>query len=155
MRILTSEVKKHDNMLLFVNQLRENIGVTYGRRTTTSGGRALRYYASGRLEVLPSSLIKINKEVIGRYIEVKILKSKTSRPYISAEFPIIFGQGIDSQRELATIAMSFGVARKKGSWISYGGDKWQGTDAFAESIREDSELEQELLKEVREELSGD
>ena len=150
MRILTSEVKGHDVVLLFLNQVREKIGVMWGETETTPGGRALKFYSSGRLAVSAGKRIKSGDDVVGRWCRVMVKKSKTSAPFQTVQFPIIFGLGIDRLREVLTAAVDVGiVTKKKGSgWYRWGKEKWCGEAGFAKLVEEQPEVLEELWRAV-------
>lgn len=150
MRMLTSEVKKTEVVVLFVNQVREKIGMVWGDPETTPGGRALKFYSSGRIRMRPGESIKEGDKVVGRWVKAYLKKSKQSVPLQTVQFPIVFGEGIDSALEVLDEAVTSGVIdRKKQGWLHWGDLKWRGVAAFRKAAAEDADLIPKIRKEVQ------
>lgn len=155
MRKLTSTIARTRTCCIFINQLREKIGVMFGNPETTTGGNALKFYASVRLDIRPSTLIKDGDETVGRLVKVKVVKNKVAPPFRKAEFDIMFGEGISRSGEILDLAVELGFVKKSGAWFSYEGKKLgQGRDAVKRVIQDNPELMEELDKKVREHLKA-
>lgn len=154
MRILTGIVKKSNTCVVFINQLREKVGVTYGNPEVTAGGKALKFYASLRMDVRKGEAIKNGSEIIGNRTKVKIVKNKLAAPFKTCEFDIIFGQGISKYGCILDLAVENELIEKTGSWFSYNGDKiGQGREKALKYISEDHpEIAEELDRVLREKL---
>lgn len=154
MRILTGIVKKSNTCVVFINQLREKVGVTYGNPEVTAGGKALKFYASMRMDVRKGEAIKNGSEIIGNRTKVKIVKNKLAAPFKTCEFDIIFGQGISKYGCILDLAVENELIEKTGSWFSYNGDKiGQGREKALKYISEDHpEIAEELDRILREKL---
>lgn len=153
MRKLTGTISRTRTCCIFINQLREKIGVMFGNPETTTGGNALKFYASVRLDVRPSIYIKDGDTAIGRTVRVKVVKNKVAPPFMKAQFDIIFGQGISRSGEVLDLAVENKIIKKSGSWFSYGDTKLgQGRDAVARVIQDNPELFDELSGAVRKAL---
>ena len=151
LRKLTSAVSKTRTCCIFINQLREKIGVMFGNPETTTGGNALKFYASVRLDIRGGQAIKNGDEVIGKQTKVKVVKNKVAPPFRRAEFDIMFGEGISKIGEIIDLGVDYGVIKKAGSWFSYGDRKiGQGRDAVKELLKNDEELRNEIEAKVRE-----
>ncbi|MBP5677037.1 MAG: recombinase RecA [Bacteroidales bacterium] len=145
MRKLTSTVSKTKTTCIFINQLREKIGVMFGNPETTTGGNALKFYASVRLDIRKVSPIKDGDNVIGNQVRVKVVKNKVAPPFRRAEFDIMFGSGISRSGEIIDLGTELGVIKKSGSWFSYGETRLaQGRDACKKVIEDNPELAEEL-----------
>lgn len=145
LRKLTATISKTGACCIFINQLREKIGVMFGNPETTTGGNALKFYASIRLDIRKTSPIKVGDEIVGNRVRVKVVKNKVAPPFKVAEFDIMFGKGISRIGELVDIATEANVIKKSGSWYSYGDTKLgQGRDAVIQLLSDNPELVAEL-----------
>ena len=145
LRKLTSVINQTKTVCIFINQLREKIGVMFGNPETTTGGNALKFYASVRLDIRRASAIKSGDEVIGNQTRVKIVKNKVAPPFRKAEFDIMFGEGISRSGELVDMGVEFGIIKKSGSFFSYNGTKIaQGRDATKQIMLDNPELAEEI-----------
>ena len=153
MRKLTGTISKTRTCCIFINQMREKIGVMFGNPETTTGGNALKFYSSVRIEIRPSSLIKNGEDVIGRVAKVKVVKNKVAPPFMRAEFDIMFGEGISKVGEIIDLGVEHGIIKKSGSWFSYGETKLaQGRDAVKQLLADNPELAEELEAKIVEAL---
>ena len=153
LRKLTSEISKTNTTCIFINQLREKIGVMFGNPETTTGGNALKFYASVRLDIRRVTSVKKGDEVIGNQVRVKIVKNKVAPPFRRAEFEIMFGEGISRTGEVLDLAINMDIIQKSGSWFSYNGDKLaQGRDAVKALRKDNPDLMEELEKRITEKL---
>ncbi len=153
MRKLTGSIARTRTCCIFINQMREKIGMMFGNPETTTGGNALKFYASVRIEIRPSSFIKDGEDTIGRIAKVKVVKNKVAPPFMKAEFELMFGEGISKAGEIIDMAVEHGIVKKSGAWFSYNGSKLgQGRDAVKRVIKENKELAAELEKKIREVL---
>ncbi len=156
LRKLTSTISKTKTTCIFINPLREKIGVMFGNPETTTGGNALKFYASVRIDVRKSTAIKDGDEVIGNLTKVKIVKNKVAPPFRKCEFDIMFGQGISKVGEILDLAVERDIVKKSGSWFSYGDAKLaQGRDAVLALLRDNEELCDELEAKVREAIAAE
>ena len=145
LRKLTSTINKTNTTCIFINQLREKIGVMFGNPETTTGGNALKFYASVRLDIRPSTAIKDGENVLGKQTKVKVVKNKVAPPFRKAEFDIMFGEGISRAGEIIDLGVAYGILKKSGSWFSYNDSKLgQGRDACKQLIQDNPELAEEL-----------
>ena len=145
LRKLTSAISKTNTTCIFINQLREKIGVMFGNPETTTGGNALKFYASVRIDIRPGQPIKDGENVLGKQTKVKVVKNKVAPPFRRAEFDIMFGEGISRAGEIIDLGVSFGLIKKSGSWFSYNETKLgQGRDAAKQTILDNPELSEEL-----------
>jgi recombination protein RecA len=153
LRKLTATINKTGTICIFINQLREKIGVMFGNPETTTGGNALKFYASVRLDIRRVSQLKDGDEAIGNRVRVKVVKNKVAPPFRQAEFDIIFGEGISKTGEIIDMGVELGILQKSGSWFSYEGNKLgQGRDAVKELIRDNPELSAEIEGKIREKI---
>ena len=145
LRKLTSAISKTNTTSIFINQLREKIGVMFGNPETTTGGNALKFYASVRLDIRRATQLKDGEEVIGNQTRVKVVKNKVAPPFRKAEFDIMFGEGISRAGEIIDLGAELGIIKKSGSWYSYNDTKLgQGRDASKQVIQDNPELAEEL-----------
>lgn len=156
LRKMTSTISKTNTTCIFINQLREKIGIMFGNPETTTGGNALKFYSSVRIDVRPSTAIKDGEEVLGKLTKVKIVKNKVAPPFRKCEFDIMFGEGISKVGEILDIAVDRNIIKKSGSWFSYGESKLaQGRDAVLKLLKDNPELCEELEAKVREAIKED
>jgi recombination protein RecA len=150
LRKLTGTISKTNCTVFFINQLREKIGVMFGNPETTTGGNALKFYASVRIDIRRSSQIKDGENVIGNRTKVKIVKNKVAPPFKTAEFDIMYGEGVSKTGEILDLAVEFEIIRKAGSWFSYGDTKLgQGRDAVKALIKDNPEMAEELELKIK------
>ena len=150
LRKLTGTISKTNCTVFFINQLREKIGVMFGNPETTTGGNALKFYASVRLDIRRSSQIKDGENVIGNRTKVKVVKNKVAPPFKTAEFDIMYGEGVSKTGEILDLAVEFEIIKKAGSWFSYGETKLgQGRDAAKVLIKDNPELADELEQKIK------
>ena len=151
LRKLTASISKTKTVCIFINQLRDKIGVVYGNPETTTGGNALKFYASVRIDIRRTSVIKDGDEQLGTRTKVKVVKNKVAPPFKKAEFDIMFGEGISKMGEIIDLGVDYEIIRKSGSWFSYGDKKiGQGRDAVKEALKNDPALMEEIELRVRE-----
>ena len=149
MRKLTGTIARTRTCCIFINQIREKIGVSFGNPETTTGGNALKFYASVRIDIRPSQMIKEGDTAVGRLTKVKVVKNKVAPPFMKAEFEIMFGEGISKAGEVLDWAVELDIVKKSGAWFSYNGTKLgQGRDAVKRVIKENPELMEELEKKI-------
>ena len=155
LRKLTASISKTKTVCIFINQLRDKIGVIYGNPETTTGGNALKFYASVRIDIRKASVIKDGDEQLGTRVRVKVVKNKVAPPFRKAEFDIMFGEGISKIGEILDLGVDLGVIKKSGSWFSYGDRKLgQGRDAVKDLLIGDLELQAEIEAKVREAMKA-
>jgi len=154
LRKLTATIKKTNCMVIFINQIRMKIGVMFGSPETTTGGNALKFYASVRLDIRRTGTIKKGEEAIGNETKVKVVKNKVSPPFKTAEFDILFGEGISREGEVVDMGVTHGILEKSGAWYAYNGEKiGQGRDNAREFLRENPDLAREIENKIRENLN--
>ncbi len=153
LRKLTANISKTNTSCVFINQLRDKIGVMFGNPETTTGGNALKFYASVRVDIRRTSQLKEGEEIIGNRTRVKIVKNKLAPPFKKADFDILYGEGISQLGEIVDLGVDFDIIKKSGSWFSYGDTKLgQGRDAVKQIIKDNPELYDELKAKVSEAL---
>ncbi len=156
LRKLTATISKTNSCCIFINQLREKIGVMFGNPETTTGGNALKFYASVRLDIRRTAQLKDGDEVIGNHIKVKVVKNKVAPPFRQAEFDIIYGEGISKQGEIIDMGVELGIIQKSGSWFSYNNDKLgQGRESVKQLMTDNPELAAEIEAKIREKIKED
>jgi len=154
LRKLTGIISKSRTTAIFINQLREKVGVMFGNPETTTGGRALKFYASIRLDVRRIESIKVDNVVVGNRTRVKVVKNKVAPPFRQAEFDIIYGEGVSKLGEIIDLGSELGVIKKSGSWFSYGDTRLgQGRETVRQLLVDNPELAEELEKNIRTKLS--
>lgn len=153
MRKLTANISKTNTSCVFINQLREKIGVMFGNPETTTGGNALKFYASVRVDIRRTAQLKEGEEIVGNRTRVKIVKNKLAPPFRKADFDILYGEGISQLGEVVDLGTDFNIIKKSGSWFSYGDTKiGQGRDAVKQILKDNPELYEELKAKVQEAL---
>jgi recombination protein RecA len=155
LRKLTANISKTNTCCIFINQLREKIGVMFGNPETTTGGNALKFYASVRIDVRRTTQIKDGEEALGNRTRVKVVKNKMAPPFKKAEFDIVYGEGISKTGEIVDLGVEYGIINKSGSWFSYGEQKLaQGREATKQLIADNAELSDEIEAKIREALKS-
>jgi recombination protein RecA len=152
LRKLTAAISKSKTSVIFVNQLRSKIGVMFGNPETTTGGNALKFYASVRIDIRRINAIKEGEDVIGNRTKVKIVKSKVAPPFKQVEFDILYNEGISKTGDLIDLGVDLGIVKKSGAWFSYGEDRFQGREGFRQKLLEMADLRNSLDKELRTKL---
>lgn len=151
LRKITANINKTQSCCIFINQLRDKIGVMFGNPETTTGGNALKFYASVRLDIRRKEAIKVNEEAVGNRVKVKVVKNKVAPPFKQVEFDIIFGEGISKIGEIIDMGVELNVLQKSGSWYSYKDSKiGQGRDAIKQFLADNEELSKEIEAQIRE-----
>jgi recombination protein RecA len=154
LRKLTATISKTNTICIFINQLREKIGVMFGNPETTTGGNALKFYASVRLDIRRMTQIKDGDEAVGNRVKVKVVKNKVAPPFRTAEFDLVFGEGISKIGEILDMGVEMGIINKSGSWFSYSENKLgQGREAVKQLLKDNPELSNELETKIREKIS--
>jgi recombination protein RecA len=154
LRKLTAVVSKSKTCLIFINQIREKIGVMFGNPETTTGGRALKFYSSVRVDIRRIASIKDGDRVVGNRTKVKIVKNKIAAPFREAEFDILYGEGISKEGDLIDVAAERGILEKSGAWFSYGGERiGQGRENARQFLRENADIRKKVEVEVRKALN--
>lgn len=155
LRKLTASIGKTKTTCIFINQLREKIGVMFGNPETTTGGNALKFYASVRLDIRRVTAIKDGEDVIGNQVRVKVVKNKVAPPFRKCEFEIYFGEGISRVTEILDLGLDFGIIQKSGSWFSYGNGKLaQGREAVKQVLKDNPELAEEIEAKIDEQIAA-
>ncbi len=149
LRKLAGAINKSNTTVIFINQLREKIGVMFGNPETTTGGRALKFYASVRLDVRRIDSIKQGDEFLGNRTRVKVVKNKVAPPFKQAEFDIMYGQGISKEGNIVDAGVTAEIIKKAGAWFSYGDNKWQGRENAKDYLKENPELSKEIEDKIR------
>jgi len=152
LRKLTAAISKSKTSVIFVNQLRSKIGVMFGNPETTTGGNALKFYASVRIDIRRINAIKEGEDVIGNRTKVKIVKSKVAPPFKQVEFDILYNEGISKTGDLIDLGVELGIVKKSGAWFSYGEDRFQGREGFRQKLLEIQDMRNNLDKELRTKL---
>ncbi len=153
LRKLTGTISKTNTICIFINQLREKIGVMFGNPETTTGGNALKFYATVRLDIRRMAQIKDGEEAVGNRVKVKVVKNKVAPPFRTAEFDVVFGEGISKMGEIVDMGVELGIVQKSGSWFSYGTDKLgQGRDTVKQLFHDNPELAAEVENKIREKV---
>ena len=151
LRKLTATISKTRCCCIFINQLREKIGIMFGNPETTTGGNALKFYASVRLDIRRTSQLKDGDLAAGNRVKVKVVKNKVAPPFRTAEFDILFGEGISKTGEIVDLGVEYNIIKKSGSWFSYNDSKLaQGRDAVKQLLNDNPELMEELEEKIRE-----
>lgn len=149
LRKLTGAISKSKTAVVFINQLRSKIGVMFGNPETTTGGNALKFYASVRIDIRRIAAIKDGDQVIGNRTKVKIVKSKVAPPFKQVEFDILYNEGISKTGDLIDLGVNHGIIKKSGAWFTYGEDRFQGREGFRKKLLESADVRAKLDKEVR------
>jgi recombination protein RecA len=153
LRKLAGSLSKSNTTCIFINQLREKIGVTYGNPETTSGGRALKFFASVRIDIRRIEGFKKGTEIIGNRVRAKVVKNKVAPPFRQAEFDLMFGEGISKEGNIVDLGVEAGIIKKSGAWYTYGEERMgQGREAAKELLRENPDMRREIEDKVRESL---
>ncbi len=151
LRKLAGSLAKSNTTCIFINQLREKIGVMFGNPETTTGGRALKFFSSVRIDIRRIDSIKANGDIVGNRVRAKVVKNKVAPPFRQAEFDLMYGEGISREGCIVDMAVECGVAKKSGAWYTYGEQRLgQGREAAKETLRENPDLRDELERQVRE-----
>ncbi len=153
LRKLTAHIGKSNSIVIFINQIREKVGVVYGNPEVTTGGRALKFYSSMRLEVRKGEAIKAGNELIGSRTKVKVVKNKVAPPFKAVEFDIMYGTGISREGDLLDVASDLNIIQKSGSWYSYDGERMgQGRENSKEYLKNNQEITEIIRKQIKEKL---
>ena len=148
MRKLSGAINRSKCIVIFINQIREKVGVMYGNPETTSGGRALKFFASVRIDIRKVEVIKEGSEIVGNKVRAKIVKNKVAPPCKEAHFDILYGKGISCDSQIIELAVNMGIIKKAGSWFSYGEERWHGLSEVKEKFTADPEFKQALIDTV-------
>jgi recombination protein RecA len=153
LRKLTANIKRSNTLVIFINQIRMKIGVMFGNPETTTGGNALKFYSSVRLDIRRIGAIKKGDEVVGSETRVKVVKNKVAPPFKQTEFDIMYGEGISREGEIISLGVQEGIVEKSGAWYSYSGDRiGQGKDNVRNYLKENQEMAHEIESKIREKL---
>ncbi|HHH36481.1 MAG TPA: recombinase RecA [Gammaproteobacteria bacterium] len=155
LRKLTANIKRSNTLVIFINQIRMKIGVMFGNPETTTGGNALKFYASVRLDIRRTGAIKKGDEIVGNETRVKVVKNKVAPPFKQAEFDILYGEGISREGEIITLGVKHGIVNKSGAWYSYNGERiGQGKDNVREFLKENADIAREIEDQIRARVLG-
>lgn len=154
LRIMTPKISKANCSVVFINQIREKVGVMYGNPETTTGGRALKFYSSVRLDVRKVETLKKGDEAHANHVKVKVVKNKIAPPFRTAEFDITFGEGISRKSEVAKLAVDMGVVEKSGSWFTYRDLRTHGLEPIKEAITDDPALMEQMISDIKAAMNG-
>ncbi len=155
LRKLTATISKTNSCCIFINQLREKIGIMFGNPETTTGGNALKFYASVRLDIRRQAQIKDGDEVVGNHVKVKVVKNKVAPPFRQAEFDIIYGEGISKVGEIIDMGVEMGIVQKSGSWFSYNGDKLgQGRESVKQLLLDNPGMAAEIEAKIKDKIKN-
>ena len=149
LRKITGAVSRSKTCVIFTNQLRSKIGVMFGSPETTTGGNALKFYSSVRLDIRRIAAIKNGQDIVGNRTKVKVVKSKVAPPFRIVEFDIMYNEGISKEGDLIDIAVDKDIIQKSGAWFSYGEDRFNGREKFRIKLREDKDLVRKIEKDVK------
>ena len=150
LRKLTGVLNKSNTVAIFINQLREKVGIMFGNPEVTPGGRALKFYSSVRLDVRKTETLKSNSEVIGNHVKVKVVKNKVAPPFREAEFDIMYGEGISKEGNILDIGVNLNIVEKAGAWFSYNGNRiGQGRENVKQYLKDNPEIRDEIEKKIR------
>jgi recombination protein RecA len=153
LRKLTATVSRSNTLIIFINQIRMKIGVMFGNPETTTGGRALKFYATIRMEVRKSEAIKSGSDVIGNKVNVKIAKNKVAPPFKTCQVEIYYGEGISHLSEIINMGVDMGIIEKSGSWYAYNGEKiGQGSDAVRAYLQANPEIDAKITEQIKEKM---
>jgi recombination protein RecA len=153
LRKLTANIKRSNTMVIFINQIRMKIGVMFGNPETTTGGNALKFYASVRLDIRRTGAIKKGEEVVGSETRVKVVKNKVAPPFKQAEFDILYGEGVSREGEIINLGVQAGIVEKSGAWYSYAGQRiGQGKDNTRDYLKENAAVAQQIEDKIRAQL---
>ena len=156
LRKLAGVIAKSNCVAIFINQLRDKVGVIYGNPETTTGGRALKFYASVRMDIRKGEAIKNGTEIIGNNVKCKIVKNKVAPPFKVASFEILYGEGISRYGELVDLGAQFDIIKKSGTWFSYGENRiGQGKENAKQFLRDNPDIADEVERRIREKLAGE
>jgi recombination protein RecA len=150
LRKLTGNIKRTNTLVVFINQIRMKIGIMFGNPETTTGGNALKFYASVRLDIRRTGALKRGEEVVGNETRVKVVKNKVAPPFKQADFDILYGEGISREGEIIELGVNYKIVEKSGAWYAYKGDKiGQGKDNAREYLKEHPEIAVEIENKIR------
>jgi recombination protein RecA len=156
LRKLTGAISKSKTIVIFINQIRMKIGVMFGNPETTAGGMALKFYSSVRVDIRRSEQLKNGDEIIGNHTKVKIVKNKVAPPFRTAEFDIMYGEGIAKEGDILDLGAKMGIVNKSGSWYQYNEEKLgQGREQAKEYLKENKKITREIETKIREKVAGD
>ena len=155
MRKLSASISQSNCVVIFINQLREKVGVMYGNPEVTTGGRALKFYASVRIDIRKAETLKSGNEIYGNHVKCKVVKNKVASPFKTAEFDILYGHGISKSGELIDLGVSYGIVEKSGSWFSYNDTRiGQGKDKAVKFLEDNADVADEIEKKIREKAAA-